>query len=79
MLIDFIKIQPFTDMALSSLCDLLMSSFLLQLDSKAASELKEEDEEDFAMNSECYLEVRLFYLGTVKGSVKPFTLISSCI
>ncbi|XP_018524975.1 pescadillo [Lates calcarifer] len=27
-----------------------------KLDSKAASELKEEDEEDFAMNSECYLE-----------------------
>lgn len=41
-------------------CDLLMSSLLLQLDSKTESELKEEDEEDYAMNSESYLEVRLF-------------------
>ena len=41
-------------------CALLMSSHLLQLDSKTESELKEENEEDYAMNSECYLEVSIY-------------------
>lgn len=39
-----------------------MSSLLLQLDVKAESELKEENDDDYAMNSESYLEVRLFVL-----------------
>lgn len=40
-------------------CTLLMSPPpLLKLDSKTESELKE-DEEDYAMNTESYLEVRL--------------------
>lgn len=39
-------------------CTLLMSPPFLKLDSKMESELKE-DEEDYAMNSESYLEVRL--------------------
>lgn len=39
------------------LCD---SFFFLQLDTKAESELKAEDDEDYAMNSESYLEVRFF-------------------
>lgn len=30
---------------------------LLQLDSKSEAELREEDEEDYAMNSESYMEV----------------------
>lgn len=34
-----------------------MSFFLSQLNSKAELELKEENEDDYAMNSECYLEV----------------------
>lgn len=36
-----------------------MLSFLLQLDAKAESELKEENDEDYAMNSESYLEVMM--------------------
>ena len=39
--------------------------FLLQLDSKAELELKGEDEDDYAMNSESYLEVR-FFMGYVE-------------
>lgn len=58
---------------------LLMSSLLLQLDSKAETELKEEDEADYAMNSESYLEVKLIILIHFKGSVKPFTLTSTGI
>lgn len=42
-----------------------MRSLLLQLDSKSESELKEEDEEDYAMNSESYLEVRPMNLPSV--------------
>lgn len=41
---------------------LLISLLLLQLDSKSEAELKEEDEEDYAMNSESYLEVRFLGL-----------------
>lgn len=41
---------------------LFISLLLLQLDSKSESVLKEEDEEDYAMNSESYLEVRFFSL-----------------
>lgn len=51
-----------------------MSSLLLQLDSKAESELKDQDEDDYAMNSESYLEVRLFILDHFKGSIKPLTV-----
>lgn len=44
-------------------CTVLMSSLLLQLEIKAESEVKEEnDDDDYAMDSESYLEVRLFYL-----------------
>lgn len=43
-------------------CTLFISLLLLQLDSKSETELKEEDEEDYAMNSESYLEVRFFSL-----------------
>ena len=51
---------------LVGVCALLMSSLFLQLDSKAESELKEENEEDYAMNSECYLEVRLYIFNVLK-------------
>lgn len=43
-------------------CTLFIYLLLLQLDSKSETELKEEDEEDYAMNSESYLEVRFFSL-----------------
>lgn len=43
-------------------CTLFIYLLLLQLDSKSETELKEEDEEDYAMNSESYLEVRYFSL-----------------
>lgn len=52
---------------------------LLQLDIKAESELKEENDEDYAMNSESYLEVKLFILNHFKGFEKPLTLVSSGI
>lgn len=47
-------------------CPQLILPLILQLDSNAESEPKEESEDDYAMNSESYLEVSHFVLNSVK-------------
>lgn len=43
---------------------ILFMASVLQLDSKAELKLKEDNEDDYALNSECYLEVRIIGHGS---------------